>query len=450
LAGGGRPLPEGVRGKMEAALGANFADVRVHVGRQAERIGAIAFALGSDIYFAPGRFQPDAVHGQHLLGHELAHVVQQRAGRVKNPLGSGLAVVQDHALEAEADRLGRHAAAHRVPVQAKMLPGAAQPSGTVRISPPISAGPDNYRLTAGGAGRQVGSVMVHVRGHGAVEVTDLQVAETQPGHGIGRMLVTSAAKTGQQFGQSKVTLAAPDNGSGHLTQWYKGMGFAQVGVNQRGHPRLEAPINRLVGAFAQRKPFPRSSSTLQAMQVVPRVDDVKTVVKPPNKTTEPTMAQRTKDGRPPRHAARLTRPKDPLSKTVSPQWVPFEPTFKDLEKYSTQMYGFSQGMLLRKLLRENPDDEDVKSVQGGVCGVLAPDWLDRKLVFDPLAPKVGTKKTNMKIIKKNVKKQVAATDALAADTSLDSDVVALNQHDLVILRQSASPRGILRSGCLRA
>jgi hypothetical protein len=64
----------------------------------------------------------------------LAHVVQQRAGRVRNPLGSGLAVVQDKALEAEADRLGRQAAAHRVKVQAKLIRGAVQPSSTVRIS----------------------------------------------------------------------------------------------------------------------------------------------------------------------------------------------------------------------------------------------------------------------------------------------------------------------------
>ena len=112
--GGGRPLPDAVRGKMEAALGADFSGVRVHVGPQAERMGAIAFTLGSDIYFAPGRFQPDTPHGQQLLGHELAHVVQQRAGRVRNPIGSGVAVVQDHALEAEADRLGRHAAASTV------------------------------------------------------------------------------------------------------------------------------------------------------------------------------------------------------------------------------------------------------------------------------------------------------------------------------------------------
>jgi len=246
--GGGRPLPEAVRGKMEAALGADFANVRVHVGPQAQRIGAIAFTVGSDIYFAPGRYQPDTVHGQQLLGHELAHVVQQRAGRVRNPLGSGLAVVQDHALEAEADRLGQRAAMHRVAAQAKMPPAAAQPSAPVRISPPISAGPGSYRMTAGAGGRQVGSVMVHARDKGAVEVTDLHVAEAQRGHGIGRMLLASAARTGQQFGKSKVTLAAQDNGSGHLTQWYRGMGFAQVGVNQYGCPQLEAPVSRVLAS----------------------------------------------------------------------------------------------------------------------------------------------------------------------------------------------------------
>src|SRR5271154_2698832 len=95
---------------METALGADFSAVRVHVGPQAERIGAIAFTTGADIYFAPGRYQPDTPRGQQLLGHELAHVVQQRSGRVRNPLGAGVTVVQDRVLEAEAERLGRWAA----------------------------------------------------------------------------------------------------------------------------------------------------------------------------------------------------------------------------------------------------------------------------------------------------------------------------------------------------
>ncbi len=149
------PLPEAVQGKMEAALRADFSDVRVHVGPQAQRIGAIAFTTGSDIYFAPGRYQPDTIQGQHLLGHELAHVVQQRAGRVRNPLGSGLAVVHDRALEAEADRLGRDATVHRFAAQAKMFPSAAQLSSAVRILSPISAGPGSYRSPVGSHTRLV-------------------------------------------------------------------------------------------------------------------------------------------------------------------------------------------------------------------------------------------------------------------------------------------------------
>lgn len=119
----GRPLPDAVRIRMEAAFGADFSAVRVHIGPQPERIGAIAFTSGNDIYFSPGRFQPDSVPGRQLLGHELAHVVQQRSGRVRNPLGSGIAVVNDPALEAEADRLGHRAAICQGPAMSR--PAAA-------------------------------------------------------------------------------------------------------------------------------------------------------------------------------------------------------------------------------------------------------------------------------------------------------------------------------------
>src|ERR1700729_3659329 len=111
---GGWPLPREIKSKMETALGANFSDVRIHVGPEAASIGAIAFTWGSDIHFAPGQYNPHPPQGQFLLGHELTHVVQQRAGRVANPFGSGVAVVQDHALEAEADRLGHMAALSRL------------------------------------------------------------------------------------------------------------------------------------------------------------------------------------------------------------------------------------------------------------------------------------------------------------------------------------------------
>jgi hypothetical protein len=107
---GGQPMPDAVRAKMESALGADFSDVRIHIGPQASSIGALAFTRGSDIYFAPGQYNPSSVQGQQILGHELQHVVQQRQGRVSNPFGAGVAVVQDRNLEAEADRMGWRAA----------------------------------------------------------------------------------------------------------------------------------------------------------------------------------------------------------------------------------------------------------------------------------------------------------------------------------------------------
>lgn len=107
---GGQPLPSEVRAKMEAAFGEDFSQVRVHVGHEASRIGAIAYTWGTNIHFAPGHYNPHTLQGQKVLGHELWHVVQQKLGRVQNPFGGGVAVVQDHALEAEADRMGEKAA----------------------------------------------------------------------------------------------------------------------------------------------------------------------------------------------------------------------------------------------------------------------------------------------------------------------------------------------------
>lgn len=125
--GGGRSLPDTVRVKMETAFGTDFSGVRVHVGPQPERIGAHAFTIGNDIYFASGRYQPDSLHGQRLLGHELAHVVQQRQGRVRAP-NSGITVIHDTALEAEAVRLGERAVAQTQAAAPTLQPRVASSS----------------------------------------------------------------------------------------------------------------------------------------------------------------------------------------------------------------------------------------------------------------------------------------------------------------------------------
>jgi hypothetical protein len=107
-AGGGMPLPDPVQAKMEAAFGHDFADVRVHHGDEAESIGAVAYTRGAHLHFARGRWQPHTEQGQKLLAHELAHVVQQRAGRVAHP-GGAVPINADPALEREAERAGDRA-----------------------------------------------------------------------------------------------------------------------------------------------------------------------------------------------------------------------------------------------------------------------------------------------------------------------------------------------------
>jgi hypothetical protein len=95
---------------MERSFGEGFGDVRVHAdSAHARGIGAVAFTQGSAIHFAPGQYAPDSTGGRELLGHELAHVVQQRAGRVGALQARGLPINDDTGLEAEADHAGQAA-----------------------------------------------------------------------------------------------------------------------------------------------------------------------------------------------------------------------------------------------------------------------------------------------------------------------------------------------------
>jgi Domain of unknown function (DUF4157) len=108
---GGLPAP--VLAEMEQSFSEDFSDVRIHEGPEAAAVGAIAYTQGTDIYFQPGYFDPASKSGKELLAHELTHVVQQRAGRVKaddGPLGKDLPLNADPALEAEADSAGARAA----------------------------------------------------------------------------------------------------------------------------------------------------------------------------------------------------------------------------------------------------------------------------------------------------------------------------------------------------
>jgi hypothetical protein len=90
--GGGRPLPEQVRGPMEQALGADFSRVRLHTDAQADQLTrslrARAFTTGQDIFFRRGNDIASG-SGRELLAHELTHVVQQGGGSASAQASGG-------------------------------------------------------------------------------------------------------------------------------------------------------------------------------------------------------------------------------------------------------------------------------------------------------------------------------------------------------------------------
>jgi len=125
--GSGQPLPGGVQGRLESALGTDLAGVRVHTGERsaqaAEGLGANAYTVGQDIHFAPGQYAPGSQQGDRLIAHEVAHTVQQR--------GAGPAVQADSRASEPGD-------SHEVQAESfaqAFAAGAATPAVTKGAAP---------------------------------------------------------------------------------------------------------------------------------------------------------------------------------------------------------------------------------------------------------------------------------------------------------------------------
>jgi Domain of unknown function (DUF4157) len=102
--GPGVALPAMMAREFGAAYGSSLDAVRMHVDSPVpQQHGARALTVGSHVAFAPGRFQPNTATGRELIGHELAHVVQQQGGASGGPAAD--------AHETEADAAARAAVA---------------------------------------------------------------------------------------------------------------------------------------------------------------------------------------------------------------------------------------------------------------------------------------------------------------------------------------------------
>ncbi|MFJ1566596.1 eCIS core domain-containing protein [Streptomyces erythrochromogenes] len=113
----GRPMDAATRSDMEARLGADFSDVRIHdngaAKASAAEVGARAYTSGSHVVIGAGGSD------KHTLAHELTHVIQQRQGPVAGTdNGSGLKVSDP------SDRFEREAEANASRVMAPGHQGA--------------------------------------------------------------------------------------------------------------------------------------------------------------------------------------------------------------------------------------------------------------------------------------------------------------------------------------
>ena len=128
-------LPGQMQAKMESAFGADLSGVQLYESQAVADAGAEAITQGNRIAFAPGQLDFTSMQGQALLGHELSHVVSQARGEV-----SGSGFLDDHALEARADREGFLAAQGQSVFEGVTAPlssvSAASASGPMQAKKP--------------------------------------------------------------------------------------------------------------------------------------------------------------------------------------------------------------------------------------------------------------------------------------------------------------------------
>lgn len=80
----GNPLDRATRAFFEPRFQRDLSQVRVHTDASAavaaRELGAAAYTVGRELFFAHGHYAPAAGPGRQLLAHELAHAVQQGSG----------------------------------------------------------------------------------------------------------------------------------------------------------------------------------------------------------------------------------------------------------------------------------------------------------------------------------------------------------------------------------
>jgi hypothetical protein len=145
-------LPSELQHDWGERLDADLSRFRVHCDSRSaaavERGGANAANLGNHLFFRAGAYDPAGARGRALLGHELAHGLQTRAGEVNGQ------PQRDAASESEADRIGEELAQGAGPVEAATagtLPPALRGDKQISFSDRTITVSDTYVIYGPGA-----------------------------------------------------------------------------------------------------------------------------------------------------------------------------------------------------------------------------------------------------------------------------------------------------------
>ncbi len=140
----GQPLDSGTRAFMEPRFGHDFRHVRVHAdaraAESARMVNARAYAVGHNVVFGAGQYQPESSSGRRLMAHELAHTIQQAGAVQRTPeqLQTGDPQSQsEHEADTAADAVLRGntvaISGHTAPQVARQ-PAPACPGGVKTVS----------------------------------------------------------------------------------------------------------------------------------------------------------------------------------------------------------------------------------------------------------------------------------------------------------------------------
>lgn len=180
--GGGQALPQPTREVMESRFHYDFRGVRVHSDRHAANLNhqmhAQAFTHGQHVYFGQGHYQPSTFKGQHLLAHELTHVVQQTGGHTEGQ------IVQRRSPQ---PLIQARLKTPQSPSPSRFTPGTRSPRLPAEPSPPEEQAAQSTETTLPGVDRpsppaQTSQTLVPAEEAPLVETADVSpgVAESLP------------------------------------------------------------------------------------------------------------------------------------------------------------------------------------------------------------------------------------------------------------------------------